>query len=197
MGRYIGGGNNKKTVGRIIAEWTFMILIFSLLFLTTVGYILDVKITVQYHIGWKILFLVIFLALITSVFKLIICRDSPLKFSIRSLKSIAFLLIAVFGFSVITGYALFSGLPGMLHYLSNNEGTMEVTIIGKEPWHTKQKCSPRLVMKEFSFYRENYVCPGKEAYDALSIGDKLILTGSISSYGIKISGYSALDNTRH
>lgn len=102
-------------------------------------------------------------------------------------KKIFVVIAGLFGVSLLAAFAVFSGVPTALHYLGSEKGQIEVTVIEKDDVYNVRKCNPRLIIKEFTFFNSEYICPGKEVFEKISEGSKITLIGDVSPYGIELT----------
>ena len=102
-----------------------------------------------------------------------------------AIEKIGVVLFVLLGFSFLALFSIFSGVPSALHYLDSSHGEIKVTVSEKENRYYKRKCSPRLIIKEFSFFTSDYVCLNEEAFESISVGDKITIIGNISKYGVE------------
>lgn len=75
----------------------------------------------------------------------------------------------------------FHAVPKLLHDLENQSGEAIVTVYGKYPSSKTLRCT-HVAFKEFRFFSDA-VCVSDGFYEAVDIGDRLLLTGRESRYG--------------
>lgn len=167
-----------------VVAWFFTFLVMSITVLSMTPLFSNVKTTVSYTSVWWTIYGALLLLLFPCI--VIIVRNTKASFSIQGgLHGKYFLSLAgTLVFALLAHGAVFSGVPTVLHYLTAEEGEMEVTIIAKEESRRKRACKPRLIIKEFTYWGSDFVCPEEAIYVKISVGDKAKLLGSVSSFGI-------------
>jgi len=99
-------------------------------------------------------------------------------------KTVSFLL-GGFGIALLCSTAVFSGLPSVLHYLTSAEGELVVTVVDKKESSSRYQCSPGLIIKEFTWYGSDRICPERTVYNKVQIGNKILINGNISPFGVE------------
>lgn len=163
----------------------FTVLLVIIMVLSFLSFFSHVNTTVQYGNLWNLFAgLVEFVFLLTLVVSIIANKE---KINIKGgkLKKTLLLLGGTFGLSILPFFAVYSGIPTVLHYFNNEIGEMEATVLDKDNKYSRRKCRPRVIIKEFTFFTSSHICPGKNIYDNITIGTKIILKGKISNYGIE------------
>ena len=162
----------------------FITLIFVITSTAFLSFFSSVSTIIEIKGAWLYLYIVVVVVLLTSTMISTICnKDLIIEGSLK--EKLGMVLGGLLGFSIITSFSIFSGIPTVLHYLNAKKGELEVTVSSKEDRYDKRKCSPRLIIKEFTFFSSDFICPGVEAYKSISIGDKVTVIGSVSRYGVE------------
>ena len=163
----------------------FTVLLIVVLALSFLSFWSDVNTTVEYDIAWKVSAGIITILFLVTMVASIITNKQKLNIKGGIIKKSFMLLAGLFGLSVLMVFSVFSGVPTALHYLDNKNGDMEVTVLKKIDKYNKRKCSPRLTIKEFTFFTKDHICPGEDAFNKITEGSKIKLIGNISKYGIE------------
>lgn len=173
-----------KTKKNVIAQ-IFTILLMLVLALSFLSFWSDVNTTVEYDFTWKVSAGIITVVFLGTMIASIITNKQTLNIKGGIIKKSFMLLAGLFGLSILMIFSVFSGVPTALHYLDNKNGSMEVTVLKKIDKYSKRKCSPRLTIKEFTFFTKDHICPGKETFNVITEGSRIKLIGTVSKYGIE------------
>lgn len=187
MDRSSSDKNMKETVKikkNAIAQ-IFTILLIVVVALSFLSFWSDVNTTVEYDITWKVSAGIITIVFLGTMIASIITNKQTVNIKGGIIKKSFMLLAGLFGLSVLMIFSVFSGIPTALHYLDNKNGDMEVTVLKKVDKYNKRKCTPRLTIKEFTFFTKDYICPGEDAFNKITEGSKIKLIGTVSKYGIE------------
>jgi hypothetical protein len=165
------------------------VLLATVFILMFVGLFSSVRPTVQFGTAWFVTYGTCLFVLLLSAG--VVLRRRHARFRARSrLRAAGYLLAAALGVAMFSAEAIFSGLPILLHYATSRDGTMVVTVTGKEYGYRRGTCSPRLIVKEFTFFGSDHVCFDKEILDRIEVGQHVLLTGQVSPFGIQATGIS-------
>lgn len=161
------------------------------IFLFSGGYISifsDVRVTVENAPGtW-------FFSLYVSLLLLGLCSFSCLYFLNKSnfsdvrknWKHTHFLVLPIVYASWLA-LATFGGLPKVLHHFYASNGVVELTVIKLESVAYKGRCTPRVSVKEVSFFINEHICLSESLYGNLELGSKVRVFGQISPFGIEVA----------
>lgn len=145
----------------------------------------NVRTTIDVEGTWLYLYIVVLLTLLTSMMVSLIGNKAKFHIEGGVIKKTGLVLAGLLGFSVLTSFSIFSGIPTALHYVESSNGEINVTVSKKDDSYDKRRCSPRLIIQEFTFFSSDFICPGDEAYKAISVGDTITVIGTISKYGVE------------
>jgi hypothetical protein len=134
---------------------------------------------------WLYLYVVVLLVLLVSMIISIVGNRTKFHIEGGINKKVGMVIAGILGFSVLTAFSVFSGMPTVLHHLNASDGKLEVTVSGKEDLYDKRECNPRLIIEEFTYFSSDFICPGDEAYKSISVGDKVTVIGAVSEYGVE------------
>ena len=163
----------------------FTVLIVVITATAFLSFFSSVSTTIDIEGTWLYLYIVVLLILLTSMTVSIIGNKAKCHIESGVIKKIGLVLAGLLGFSIITSFSIFSGIPTALHYLGSSSGEMKVTVSGKEDHSNKRKCSPRLIIEEFTYFTSDFICPGDVAYKSISVGDVITVIGNVSRYGVE------------
>ena len=95
-------------------------------------------------------------------------------------------LIPLFiGMACISLEGILGGLPALAHHLTSQPGKAWVTVMAKETTYRRYSCNPRLIISEFTYGLENYLCPSDRAFGQIKVGAKIRVEGAVSAFGIE------------
>jgi hypothetical protein len=170
----------------------FCILFVPMLALALLAMFSSVNITVQYGPGWFLAFAGWLLALAALAWgmrqrlrrQLFPDSDATLP---RVYGTIMGSLLAL---GVLAMYAVFGGAPILAHHLTAHPGKLTVTVTRKEAQAQRSSCSPRLKIKEFTFFQNDHLCPTARAFRQVGVGTRMHLVGEVSRFGITVDRYT-------
>jgi len=86
--------------------------------------------------------------------------------------------------------AFYKGMPVVFNAIIGSDGTEVVTVLDKAAYHSNIRCFGKTNVADYSYYLNNYICGvDKVDWGAIKKGDKIILQGKQSIFGIHYSGY--------
>lgn len=95
-------------------------------------------------------------------------------------------LIPLFiGMACISLEGILGGIPALAHHLTSRPGKAWVTVMAKETTYRRYSCNPRLIISEFTYRPENYLCPSDRAFGQIKVGAKIRVEGAVSAFGIE------------
>ena len=174
-----------KTPKAKAASWFFTALIMTLTALSFLSFFSDVNTTIEYNAAWKGAYAAVLIMLFVTMTISLLSNKSKTNIKGGIFKKTLTVIAGLFGFGVLTAFSIFSGIPTTMHYLTSKNGQIEVTVIEKNDNYNKRKCSPRLIIEEFTFFNSNHICPGEDAFKKIDEGSKIKLIGNVSPYGIE------------
>lgn len=177
----------KATTGQKLFGYFFLGVILGVIGLTFLSFFSDVNTLIEVKGAWLLIYASVLILVLGVIAFPYVKGNAQIPFGGGPVKKFGAALGAVFGLSVLTAFAVFSGIPTVLHHISSSEGKMVVTVSGKSDSYDKRKCSPRLIVEDFTWFSSNYLCPSEEAYEQISVGSKVELQGKVSIYGIEPS----------
>ena len=165
--------------------YVFIASIFFIVGLSVLSFFSEVKTTIDIQSKWQFIYGIILVAVIGMYSVPFVTKRAAIPGG-GFLKKFFAAVFCIVGLSVLCSFSVFSGLPIALHHLSSDEGTLKVTVSGKADEYDKRTCRPRLIIKEFTWFASNFICPGEKAYNEIDIGSELILKGNLSPFGIEV-----------
>nr|WP_086939599.1 hypothetical protein [Thaumasiovibrio occultus] len=163
----------------------FLILIVPITALCFLSIFSDVNTLVVYTLPWWIGFAVIASLLLVSLGIALYKNRALFEPEHGIIRRAFYLLAGLLSFTMLVAVAVLSGIPIVLHHFTAEPGSMFVTITDKKDEYSKNECSPRLEIEEFTFMMSKYLCPSDRAYDQVEIGDQIRISGQLSQYGIE------------
>jgi len=95
------------------------------------------------------------------------------------------LLALALGMSALSFLGIPGGLPLIAHHLTAENGTLVVTVTGKNTHYARYHCVPQLKIAEFTYRLKDYLCPTDRAFNEIQVGAKVRLEGEVSAFGIE------------
>jgi hypothetical protein len=169
----------------------FCILLFPMFGLALLGMLSGVRTTVKYGTGWYIAYAAWLLGLAVCIwgFRHRLRRRFFPNEDATPIKIFGKALAGLMGLGVLALYAVFGGVPILAHYLTSHPGRLMVTVTAKESQYQRSACSPRLKIKEFTFFQNDHLCPSARAFSQIGVGARLRLEGRVSPFGISVDKY--------
>jgi len=169
-----------------VASVIFLMTLAVTLFLAFYSYFSNVSSTISVWGAVAVVYVGLLIALLGAG-SLLLPRTSRLWLPLRKkpIRSLLALLTASAGTSLVLAFAAFSGLPAVLHHLTSEAGSIELTVDRKTEAYSHYRCSPALFMKEFTWPLSKPVCPGMDVYKKLEQGDVVTVHGEVSSFGVQ------------
>jgi len=167
----------------------FTVLIISMTGLAVLSFFSRVHTTVDYGSAWMTAYAVTLIALFASTGVSLHRRRARIV-GAGMMKKTGYIVAGFFGFAVLTAFGVFGGIPIVLHHLTSKDGRIVVTVTSKEDWYRKNKCRPRLMIKEFTFLVSDHICLGERAFAEIAPGSKITLQGNVSPFGISVNQIS-------
>jgi hypothetical protein len=161
-----------------------MLLIVGLAMLSISSY---VKTTIELSALWIISWLTISAIVLWIIFSPFVFGKVIFPFEGGAFKKIGACLTAAMGLSLLTAFAVLSGVPVLLHHLSAEKGDLVVTVEKKDDHYDSDGCYPKLFIREFTWFGNNFICPDQDVYEQISLGSKIVLVGNVSAYGVESS----------
>lgn len=189
--RGIGERYDKRA--RVSAS-VFVIVLLTSLFLSLFHVFSDVKPIVSYGWGWWIANLVTMAVMFIAIGYAFRVQKINYTISGSLFKRLLGYSAGLLGLFLIANSALFSGVSIIFHHLDNEPGSIVGTVVSKQDSYSKYRCRPRLIIKEFTYWSDDYFCPGGDFYRKTFIGDKIKMSGLKSDYGIEIQWIKNLGN---
>ncbi|WP_444930485.1 hypothetical protein ACJJIF_01470 [Microbulbifer sp. SSSA002] len=146
----------------------------------------DVNITIKLNTAWVSAWAFaafVFLGLISTPY---IMKKEVIPFEGRLFMKVGSCLALLLALFMLPTYAILWGAPVFLHHFTAKDGEITVTVVGKEDNYMNGRCHPRLIIKEFTWLGEDYICPGKEVYKKVNVDSRIILSGKVSEYGVEL-----------
>jgi len=152
---------------------------------------------VRYSPAWTAGFVAWLCALITCTwqFRDRLRKDFFPKKDGTPLKFVGTAFAGLLGLGVIGGYGIFGGIPVVAHYLTARPGTMTVTVAAKDSSYQRYGCQPRLVIKEFTFFLQDHLCPDDRTFAEIDVGQRIVLQGDVSPYAISVERFYWTEKT--
>lgn len=112
---------------------------------------------------------------------------SNLKSTIPSRwKRIGIFATTSIGIAFIYYLAAFGGIPKVLHYADNSDGSIVTTITAKNDWVTRyMKCRPRIAISAVTWDFYGDVCVTRHFFEEVKVGDQVRVVGKVSRYAIE------------
>jgi len=148
----------------------------------------DVRVIVENALGTWLFSLYVSLLLLglCSFSCLYLLNKSSFSDVLKNWKHTHFLVLPIVYASWLA-LATFGGLPKVLHHLYASNGVVELTVIKMESVAYKGRCTPRVSVKEVSFFIKQHICLSESVYGNLKLGSKIQVFGQISPFGIEVA----------
>lgn len=92
----------------------------------------------------------------------------------------------IIGIALVHYLAVFGGIPKLVHYAGNVDGTLITTITEKSDWEGRfQRCKPSVHVKAIAWPFFGHLCVSQTFYDSVRVGDRVRVIGKVSSYAIE------------
>jgi hypothetical protein len=100
------------------------------------------------------------------------------------LKRIGTVASIIIGITLIYYMAIFSGIPKILYYIDNSDGSVMTTITFKDDTVSLYTpCRPRIGISAEEWF--SHVCVTQQFFDEVKVRDQIRVTGKISPYAIE------------
>lgn len=159
--------------------------IMSVTGLALLSFFSDVKTTITLNATWISIWVITTVAVLGLIYIPYLTGKVEFPFEGGTAKKIGCYFAGMIGLGVLSHGAALSGLPTALHHLTAADGEIEATVIKKETNYVRRKCSPRLIIQEFTWYSKDYICPGEEVFQQIEVGTRVTLSGKLSNFGIE------------
>ncbi len=165
-----------------------IVFIFCIVFVVTFSFISffsNVSTTIALQGIWLVLFILLLASLCGSSLFLFVTKNEKLSIENNLFNKTVSFLLGGFGVAILCTTAVFSGLPSVLHYLTSAKGELVVTVVDKKESSSRYQCSPGLIIKEFTWYGSDRICPERTVYNKIKIGNKIRINGNVSPFGVQ------------
>ena len=152
----------------------------------------NIKIVLVYNDNWKLVDRLLSILFVVSLGVTLIYNRVNGLIKSGIIKLFMLSTLATLAMLLITRMAVFAGVATIFHYFTAQPGTILVNVVKKEDNYIKARCSPRLYIQEFSHWTFNHLCPSEKLYKQTSVGDKIIIKGQVSSFGVKVEATTRL-----
>lgn len=176
----------KSSLAHKIASSVFLSLLAVILPLVFYSFFTSVSTTVDILGTFGVIYLCVIFFLIASCTYLFVNNSnaSP-SFGNTLPQRILTISVGLFGVSILVAGAIFTGLPAVMHHLTKSQGTIELTVSSKSDRYSRYHCSPSLSMQEFAWHLTKPICPSREKYESIAVGDMVDVSGLISPFGVE------------
>lgn len=139
-------------------------------------------------LGLAFSFIIIFLQVVAIINQGHKYRE---KLQRRRIKPLVAFFAVLFGTPLFTTFAIYKGLPPTLNYFLGEPGSIQVSVLGKYHTHNRINCKGKVWLAEYRAFSNNYFCGiHEDHWNKIKTGDRLLLKGKLSRFGIQIHGYS-------
>ena len=176
---------SQSTLVHKVVSIVFLCGLAATLLLTGVSFLGKVSTTIDLLSGWLLLDMVWSSVLAGCCFYLLKTKHGMLSIEVPMLKRVPLYCLGVVGGLLLCSTAVFSGLPSLMHYATSQPGQLVVTVVGKRERGSRYQCSPGLIIREFTWFASERLCPGKTLFDEIAVGQAIVVTGKVSPYGIE------------
>lgn len=176
---------NESALPHKAASIAFLFCIMFTVTFSFISFLSNVSTTIELQGIWLVLSILLLASLCGSSLFLFITKKEKLSNENSLFKSTVSFLVGGVGSALLCSTAVFSGLPSVLHYLTSEKGELVVTVIDKKESSSRYQCSPGLIIKEFTWYGSDRICPERTVYKNAQIGNEILITGNVSSFGVE------------
>ena len=176
---------NESTLPHKVSSIVFLFCIAFAVTFSFISFFSNVSTTIEFQGIWLVLCILLLASLCGSSLFLFKTKKVKLTNENSLFKKTVSFLLGGFGIALLCSTAVFSGLPSILHYLTSAKGELVVTVVDKKESSSRYQCSPGLIIKEFTWYGSDRICPERTVYNKVQIGNKILINGSISPFGVE------------
>lgn len=176
---------NESTLPYKVSSIAFLFCILFAVTFSFISFFSNVSTTIELRGLWLVLCILLLASLLGSSLLIFITKKEKLLNENSLLKRTVFFLVGGFGIALLCSTAVFSGLPSVLHYITSEKGEFIVTVVDKKESSSRYQCSPGLIIKEFTWYGSDRICPKSTVYNKVKIGNEILITGNVSSFGVE------------